>query len=154
MIKSDHMGVFSSSSLSVLHLNVGRTESLCHISPPSPSFPPPVSRSSPPLAEYWRCAAQRARQAAWTWRCLGRVTHDDIIKPPSEARDTVKLSWIDFQLFWFFGGKTVLSLLKTFVCFPVLGWDSFSSPPPPSQKQQQQRVWMTFPLLIPGSRRL
>lgn len=83
-IQVDHMGVFRISSEFILHLSFGRTQSLCHTFPPSPSLPLCIY-SSPPIRVL---AVRGARRKAWTWRCLGSITHDDTRSTATSYRRT------------------------------------------------------------------
>lgn len=127
----------------VLLLSFGRTQSLCHISPPSPSFPFGIY-SSPPIRVL---AVRGARREAWSWRCLGGVTHDDTINATASYRgiehfeaELDLLSTFDLESTSFPSSSRRFSYL-------FLSADETQT----SSSQQRRWVWMTS-RLIRGSR--
>lgn len=100
----------------------GRTQSLCHVSPPSPSFPLCIY-SSPPIRVLAVCGARRK---AWTWRCLGSITRDDTVNATASCRRKAALwSWAGLTFNFWSGKHFFRSLLKTFfLSFPIGGLDS------------------------------
>lgn len=55
----------------ILHVNYGKTDSLCRVSPPSPSFSALPSLDRLQLSALKVLTTRGARRTAWTWRCLG-----------------------------------------------------------------------------------